>query len=481
MATERDFHSFSDRYGKLRELRAAVRETADPVREEVVQCIWYDQIFDAHSLRTDTGVAIKVVSPGWWNHSEGPDFKSAQIEFNGKLRAGDIEIHLDHGAWKQHGHHLDPRYDDVMLVAVLDTQPPATPPLTSKGRRIPVLLLANYIRDDIQTLATQVNVDAYPFDAAATPGRCNAMLDSFGSDRMEHLLNLAGDWRILAKAKHLEERSRRAGISQALYEGVMTACGFSRFKYQFRVLAEQLPYERARQLVRQDSLLLEAALLHLAGLLPVELPDNGTVSHHQRLLALKSEHLAGLRGLPLRWRLLGVRPTNYPERRLAGAARMIAKTAADGLGETIAGIWLEDTKPTVRRKSFDALFPVPMGFWADHCTWTGKPLPRAASAIGKGRVLSILGNVFVPAGLMLARQRRDRALEERVLAFFASLPQEPENRILKIMLPRIFAENKPPKLTFRLQQGLIQMHYDWCEPNPSCRNCNVLRMLDAPK
>ena len=43
-------------------------------------------------------------------------------EINGKLVNGDVEIHLDHAAWKQHGHGDDPRYDDVVaeVAAFLD-------------------------------------------------------------------------------------------------------------------------------------------------------------------------------------------------------------------------------------------------------------------------------------------------------------------------------------------------------------------------
>ena len=52
-----------------------------------------------------------------------------------------------------------------------------------------------------------------------------------------------------------------------------------------------------------------------------------------------------------------------------------------------------------------------------------------------------------------------------------------QNKIQRMMLPRIFGAAKPPKLDFRTQQGLLQMYLDWCEPNPSCRNCSVVKHL----
>ncbi|HNT89989.1 MAG TPA: DUF2851 family protein [Candidatus Hydrogenedentes bacterium] len=179
------------------------------------------------------------------------------------------------------------------------------------------------------------------------------------------------------------------------------------------------------------------------------------------------------------WRRTGVRPNNYPERRLAGAARFLARTARDGLIETLEGVWRQDLSPIARRRVFEALFPDRTGFWAEHCTWTGKSLMRPMAPLGADRIRGIIGNVFVPAALARARRVRDRLREEQVFAFFAALPRESENRIMRVMLPRIADGLERLKLTFRMQQGLLQMHDDWCEPNPSCRNCALLAHLAA--
>ncbi len=178
------------------------------------------------------------------------------------------------------------------------------------------------------------------------------------------------------------------------------------------------------------------------------------------------------------WKRVGVRPNNYPERRLAGAALFLARTAKEGLTETLRRLWQEDLTPIRRRKTFEELFPQPIGFWASHCSWTGKKLARPVSPLGRGRVHSIIGNVFVPAALARARRERDRLAEERIFEFFAALPREPENRVVKTMLPRFFSDVKPPNMDFRTQQGLLQVYQDWCEPNPSCRNCSIIPFLD---
>lgn len=472
---------FSERYGPIRMLRMeGAREEPEEVSESVVQCLWYDQLFREEGLSTGRGVGIRVVSPGWWNHGEGPDFRGAQIEFDGDLRTGDVEVHLNHGGWRQHGHHMDSRYDGVLLHVVMEAQAPRTPPITSQGREIPSLLLSRYVEEDVREVADRLAAQETPSPKRGPVGHCAALAEAGRSRELTQLIHLAGDWRILFKARMLRERMDRVGPDQAVYEAFLSACGYGHFKHHFQGIARELQYERVCQLGRGDVLVLETAFLQFAGLMPESLPKGTTaVPHFGRLRALRRDRLEGLRPLPLTWRRVGVRPNNNPERRLAGAARFLARTAGKGLVDTLEGIWAQDASPLARRRLFEGLFPGPMGFWATHCTWTGKRMARPSAPLGSGRIRSIIGNVFVSQGLAMARRRKDRVREERVYEFFSALPQEPENRIQKTMLPRAFGRTASPRLDFRMQQGLLQVYQDWCEPNPSCRNCRFIAYLEA--
>jgi hypothetical protein len=473
---------FSERYSHLRTKRASVVRESSPelVSEHLVQCIWYDRLFKQQGLSTEDGRGLKIISPGWWNHGEGPDFKGAQIEFNGRLRTGDVEIHISPSGWNQHGHNLDQRYDEVMLNVVLDKPSSAKDMQTSEGLTLPLLTLSEYLESEILDLAEQLKEDSFPRQVEGTFGRCSSVVEAGKDDSMREFVHLAGEWRMLFKAREIRERTDRIGGDKAVYEMFMYACGFSHFKQYFKAVARQLPYERVRQLGQDNALLLESAMLHISGLFPEDLPE-GTkaLPHVSRLRGFRNTHLDGLRAMPLTWKRVAVRPVNYPERRIAGAARFLSKTSIRGLSDTLNDIWKTDYTPLNRRKAFEDLFPGPMGFWSTHCTWTGKDMTRPSAPIGGGRVRSIIGNVFVPMGLAMARDTRDRAYEDRVMEFFAALPKEPENRIQKIMLPRVYGNSKPQKLDFRTQQGLIQMYQDWCEPNPSCKNCQVMTMLNT--
>jgi hypothetical protein len=472
---------FSEEYGLLRARQAAsAREGAEAVPEEVLQWVWYDRLYVPNALTTTDGVPLRVVAPGFWNRSEGPDFRSAQIEFGGRLRSGDVEIHKSPSDWRAHGHHDDARYNNVILHVVLDASAGFEPPRSASGIPMPTLVLRPYIDNDLHALAEGIREQEFPFDLEPSFGKCARFVEDYGPQRVVELLHLSGEWRMLYKARAFRERMDRMGADQALYESMFYACGFQQFKHHFSAIARALPYERARQLAADDAALLECAVLQVAGLLPTAwMADAPPPPHFERLNAIRAERFVGLRPLPLEWNRGGVRPTNYPERRLAGAARLVARTAKSGLMETLHGLWRDSSKPSAVRKRAEELFPAAVGFWAEHCTWTGNRLKHPVAMIGPGRVRSILGNVLVPAALALARQRRDRPMEERILAFFATLPAEPDNRILKLMTPRIFGHVKPPRLDFRKQQGMLQLFQDWCEPNPSCRNCGVQTYLDG--
>lgn len=477
---------FSEAYGSLLEqavqLVQGVSETADsrPFDEAAVQALWFEQAYTLSGLRTREGHQLEVVSPGWWNHHAGPDFRGAQLAFNGELFTGDVEVHLSPEGWQAHGHHLDRRYDEVILHVVMSLPAEVPSAHTASGRPIPVLVLGDYVERGWELTLDQKDTGEAQ---EAACGACSRLIPNQGVQPLTKALDLAAEWRLLNKARVFRERMDRAGANQAVYEAAMYAAGFSAFKHHFQVIARHLPYDRAVQLAQHDPLLLEAAMLQLGGLLPDALPEDAPpVPHHARLTALRREHLSGMRSLPLQWKRVGLRPANYPERRLAGMARVLSRTSQDGLFESVMNVWRQAFPARETREAFTALFPRAMGFWATHYTWTGKALDSAAAPLGSSRIHSMIGNVFIPIALAAARQKSDRALEERILHFLQRFPKEGNNHVLDRMIPKLTGDSGATiKLNFQRQQGMLQFYQDWCGPNPSCRNCTMLGYLDQSK
>ncbi|HOC68718.1 MAG: hypothetical protein BWX80_01098 [Candidatus Hydrogenedentes bacterium ADurb.Bin101] len=461
--------AFSAAYGSL---RIQGEQTTEEIAffEDELQALWHTGAFPDR-LSTREGHRVRILSPGWWNKLPGPDFTNAQVEFNGNLCTGDIEIHSDAADWYAHGHHNDPAYTNVILHVVLALPPKkAKPAVTAAGRKIATLVIPGEL------------LSKAPGHRAEIPercGQCATALSRQGTRTLEYFLDLAGEWRILDKSRRIRERMARVGTEQAIYEVFMTACGYSQYKKSFQLMAESLPYERARQLAQQEPMALEAAFFRIAGLWPEEWPaDNDPPEHYQRITALLRNELPGLKSLGLIWPRSVSRPANSPERRLAGAARFLSRTADRGLEKRLDLVWRQPVPPIERRRALERLFGGATGFWASHFSWQGNRARNAAAPLGEGRIRTIIGNVLIPAALALTRSDRpDPVLEKNVFELFVKLPREPENRIHRRMMHWLALGDNTVKMNFRRQQGLMQIHEDWCAHNPSCRNCSVLAYL----
>lgn len=461
--------AFSAAYDAFRATDGRLEE-GTALLEEDLQALWHTATFPER-LFTQEGHRVRIVSPGWWNKLAGPDFRNAQVEFNGEVCTGDIEIHGNATDWYAHGHHTDPGYDHVIL-HVVQTVPRKAAKLavTVSGRKIATLLIPGELLQKNPPRGKEVPERC---------GQCARTLTRQGAHALDHFLDLAGEWRLLDKARRIRERMARVGAEQAVYETFMTACGYSQYKKAFQLLAEALPYDRARQLAQQDPMALEAAFLRLAGLWPETWPyETDPPEHYERISAVVRDHLPGLKSLGLAWQRAASRPANSPERRLAGAARFLTRTADRGLDKRLDLIWRQPATPVERRRALERLFGGATGFWANHFGWQGDRVRKAAAPLGEGRIRTIIGNVLIPAALAAARSdTHDPGLEKNVYELFITLPKEPENRVHRRMMQWLAFGEREVKMTFRRQQGLMQIHEDWCAHNPSCHNCSVLAYL----
>ena len=102
------------------------------LREEPLHLIWKYSLFRMPLVDLDD-LPVELVDPGQHNLDSGPDFLNARIRSEGILWAGNVEIHRRASQWYQHGHHLDPAFDNVILHVVLD---PDCQVRNSRGREV---------------------------------------------------------------------------------------------------------------------------------------------------------------------------------------------------------------------------------------------------------------------------------------------------------------------------------------------------------
>ena len=129
------------------------------VNEEFVQNIWNDQRFFDIDLQATDGRPISILKAGIWNSDEGPDFVRAEIIIDGQLLVGDIEIHVDSSDWYAHEHHLNPRYNRVVLHVVYRNDDINLRTRLQDGQRIPTLELLNRLNTPIGDLFDETEAE----------------------------------------------------------------------------------------------------------------------------------------------------------------------------------------------------------------------------------------------------------------------------------------------------------------------------------
>jgi len=116
------------------------------MREDLLHFIWKYKKLQLPNLVTAKGEPIQVLNGGSHNHLAGPDFFNAQIEIDGQLWAGNVEIHLKSSDWYAHGHEKDVSYNNVILHVVWEDDAEV---FRTDNSEIPTLQLKNYIAKEV--------------------------------------------------------------------------------------------------------------------------------------------------------------------------------------------------------------------------------------------------------------------------------------------------------------------------------------------
>ncbi|MGO4920879.1 DUF2851 family protein [Maribacter spongiicola] len=112
------------------------------MKEDLLHFIWKFKKYPINGLISTMGESVRVLATGAHNHLSGPDFFNAQVELNGQLWAGNVEIHIKSSDWYAHNHQEDSNYDNVILHVVWEDDVSV---FRKDGSEISTLSLQNYI------------------------------------------------------------------------------------------------------------------------------------------------------------------------------------------------------------------------------------------------------------------------------------------------------------------------------------------------
>ncbi len=222
------FYPYMERYGykRLREKRSvAIHDEREVARR------WW-KLPPTSLLPISDGTYYQLVYHGRPGGSAGPDVRDAVLLSPSKARlVGDIEFHTQASDWKTHQHHLDPRYNQVILHVVLRCDDPQ-PTIRQDGSSVPLCSLY-----DLAPLATYETLytEIWP---------CQTRMAQMSVDEQFRLLQRAGLLRFEQKTHAFVEQLHHAAIADdydrclllALAEGL----GYGRDRAFFRAVGARL-------------------------------------------------------------------------------------------------------------------------------------------------------------------------------------------------------------------------------------------------
>jgi len=428
------------------------RYGAPPLSEADLAHLWEGQRFPPEALVSREGLALQVVYRGRPAGGPGPDFRDAVIAAAGQERRGDVELHVAASAFRQHGHHRDPAYDNVVLHVVFWDDDRRETRLAC-GRSVPTLALAPWVARRAQELRRWL----------ARPARwqepCRTAPARLGAAKVAAVLEKAGDVRFRGKANAFAAAMAAGEEEEVLYRGLMEGLGYSRNRDPFRRLAEALPWHALRshlaaQGAEGRTAAAEASLLGAAGFLPGS--ETRTMQQETRTVPSPTSHLSPPTSpVPpfLPWELTG-RPANHPARRLAGATRLLVRYVEGGLlGSLLVAVRAGPNALT------DALQVQADGFWRDHYNLTSKSVRLPAGLIGPGRAGELAVNIVLPLALAWGEGHGDAPLAEATVAAYRRYPRTSSYGLLR---PLSAALGNRAIAGARRQQGMLHIFRRYC-------------------
>ena len=414
-----------------------------------MQYVWQHRLWLPPDMVTTDGRRIEVIDPGLLNRDSGPDFFNAKIRIDGRLWAGNVEIHVRASDWHRHGHDSDPAYDSVVLHVVERDDCTVA---RSNGEAIAQLVMP-CAADFSKVYERMVGVPGSELPCAGH------IVDLESIYITDWLTRLAFD-RLNEKADRILGYLDRAGgdWGQAIFVTLARALGFSTNSEPFEQLAAATPLRRLMK--HCDSpVSIEGALFGQAGFLdsvPAEAADDTYVQRLREEHAFMTHKYGLQRPSSLAWKSGRMRPQNFPHRRIATLAAMVADNF--DIGYRLTSV----TSADEARSLFDIDLK---GYWAHRFNF-GEPACRSTKALSDSSVNILLINVAAPVLYAFGQRNGRPELCTAATDILQSLPPE-DNNIIRIFTAVGIA--CPDALT---SQAMIQLRRQYCQPR-KCLYCRI--------
>lgn len=479
------------------------------IPEEIIYKIWEERRVDS-SLATADGLSIEIIDCGIRNTDEaGPDYRHARIKIGNITFTGDVEIDTSHSDWKVHGHHLNQRYNKVILHAVLTNDSSYHFVVTQSGRKVPTLTLEKFLSSSIKEKLRQDLKTIQSDDDVKMPcSQLNNIVER--KEKLGYLKNL-GLQRFRKKCEknidrlkelvvlnqlqikepkvyhdfHKEISTREFNLKdfehlefwqQLYYEQLFEALGYAKNKDVMLRLSRAVDIKFIKSIPDLTKEKLESILFHVSGLFPdvIDIPNEETSEYMRTSLDLwdeiKHSYDSGLINKN-DWNFFKMRPQNFPTIRIAAGARLLQKIIVQEQFIRIINIFKEhtDVSKLITRLRNEIIIKGE-GYWADHYNFNKETKTKLNYFIGLGRADEIIINILLPILSVYFEIHGSKEYSQKVLDLFINYYQKEGNHLVDKINETLGLKNE--KFRSIYYQGMIDLFRNYCIKN-KCMDCEI--------
>ncbi len=417
-------------------------------REENLYFIW-EKFCKSRSWSKD--LRLQGIYAGELNRFEGPDYQGAEFELDGKVYRGDVEIHRQVNEWYLHRHHLDRRYDNVVLHLVWDNYP--------------VIMVCNTKMREVITL----NLRQLPDFPLETEQGVMCQIPDDTSDIKNETLGALALQRLKEKEVQVKRLVASHSYDQVLYILLMRILGSPNNGRNFELFSCILPWERLMAIKQRyhPSLQLWTALfLNKSGLITRAPSYTYLKNLNNELEAIDNTTALS----PMLWRLSGQRPRNNPVYHLRILAHWIHQFPHQSLYYTLKQLISRRFSFSLLMRKIQDLLSSPPSLYNKKNEKKG--LKQQDSQWGRAKTIEITGNVVIPFFHWEAAGHRSYGFCDYLEEIFFSLPAP--SRYAKLeQFKKWPTFNRPCSRRFYINQALLFLQDNFCKTG-ICHSCPLI-------
>ena len=411
--------------------------------EQLLHYVWKHKLFPLKPLRTTDGMEVEVIDPGLWNNNAGPDFFNAKIKIDGVLWVGNIEIHIKASDWKLHHHDTNSDYDNVILHIASDID---YEPCRPNGEKIPQMELhyPTYLVDNYNEL---IRTSHYP--------ACYKLIPTLSKLLIHSWLNTLQIERFEEKTERIDKLMKKYNNNweDVFFITLARNFGFGTNSDAFELWAQTIPL-RAVDKHRDNLFQIEAIFFGQAGLL------NAAYDEYTDRLLKEYTYLKHKFGFTTsnscRWKLLRMRPGNFPHVRIAQLAKMY-HTSQGLLSKILEAETIENLRLMFETDTSE--------YWITHYTF-GEVSTPIKKNLSKSSANLLIINTVIPFLYAYGKHRGINRLTARASEMLETL--KPENNYIT----RMWKECGLEAAHAGDSQALIQLKKNYCDPK-KCLYCRI--------